>query len=162
VAEIDAVVQHNAAYAADYAGPPARPPARALAVVACMDARLDLLPALGLRIGDAHILRNAGGLPTDDVLRSLTISQLALGTREIVLTHHTDCGMTGFDDAAFRTQLEQRSGVRPGWDVPGFGDVYAAVRESIRVVRECPWLPHRERVRGFVFVTELGRLDEVV
>jgi len=126
-----------------------------------MDARLDLLAALGLRIGDAHVLRNAGGLPTDDVLRSLTISQLALGTREIVLTHHTDCGMAGFDDAALRAQLERQSGARPGWDVPGFGDVYAAVRRSVGIVRDCPWIPHRDQVRGFVFVTEEGRLDEV-
>lgn len=162
VSEIEAVLQANARYAAGYPGAPGKLPGRALAVVACMDTRLDLLGALGLRIGDAHLIRNAGGMPTEDVLRTLAISQRSLGTREILLTHHTDCGMTGFDDAAFRAQLEQSSGVRPGWDVPGFTDAHAAMRDSLRVVRECPWLPHRDAVRGFVYVTDQGRLDEIV
>lgn len=161
VSEIDAVVQANAAYAARYAGPPAKLPARAVAVVACMDTRLDLLPALGLSVGDAHVLRNAGGLPTDDVLRSLAISQRDLGTREVILLHHTDCGMTGFDDEGFRARLEQESGARPNWDVPGFIDVHAAMRESIETVRNCAWLAHRDGVRGFVFVTSDARLEEV-
>lgn len=151
----------NSAYAARFAGTADKRPRRALAVVACMDARLDLFGALGLDIGDAHLLRNAGGLPTDDVLRSLAISQRALGTREIVLIHHTDCGMTGFDDDGFRAELEQESGARPSWRVPGFTDVRAAMRESIATVRACGWLPHRGSVRGFVFDTAAGRLAEV-
>jgi carbonic anhydrase len=161
VSQTDAVVEANARYVAQYAGPPAKLPARAVAVVACMDTRLELLPALGLRVGDAHVLRNAGGLPTYDVLSSLAISQRDLGTREIILLHHTDCGMTGFDDADFRGRLERESGVRPNWDVPGFTDVHAAMRESLDVVRNCAWLPHRDGVRGFVFVTAAGSLDEV-
>lgn len=161
MSEIDVVVAANASYATRFGSAPGKQPGRALAVVACMDTRLDLLPALGLEVGDAHLIRNAGGLPTDDVLRSLAISQRDLGTREILLTHHTDCGMTGFDDAAFRSQLQAQSGTRPTWDVPGFIDVYAAMRESLRVVRECRWLPYRSAVRGCVFVTAAGRIDEV-
>jgi carbonic anhydrase len=125
-----------------------------------MDTRLDLLPALGLQIGEAHVMRNAGGLPTDDVLRSLAISQHKLGTTAVVLLHHTQCGMQGFDDATFRRELST-GGAEPTWDVPGFTDVEAAMRESIRTVRECPWLLHRDDVRGFVFEVETGALREV-
>ena len=132
-----------------------------LAVVACMDSRLDLFGALGLEIGDAHLIRNAGGIPTDDVLRSLALSQRSLGTREIVIIHHTQCGMDGFDDDAFRAELAAESGREPTWRVHGFTDVYEDMRESVRVVRECPWLPHRDDVRGFVFDVTTGALTEV-
>lgn len=137
-------------------------PQRRLAVVACMDTRLDLLPGFGLRLGDAHWIRNAGGLITPDVLRSLAISQVALGTQEIAIFHHTQCGLTGFDDARFRADLEAASGVRPDWDVPGFDDVEQRVRESVAAVQNCPWLPARDDVRGFVYDVASGRIREVV
>lgn len=156
---IDDVVRANQQYApAD--SPPGRP-GRKLAVVACMDTRLDLLDGLGLRLGDAHWIRNAGGLITPDVLRSLAISQHALGTEEIAALHHTQCGMTGFDDTAFRAELLHESGKTPDWDVPGFTDAYEQLRESLAAVRACPWLPHRDAVRGFVYDVATGRLDEV-
>src|SRR5690606_38142245 len=123
-------------YALTFPGPrPLRPKLR-LAVIACMDSRLDLFGALDLAIGDAHLIRNAGGLPTDDVLRSLALSQRHLGTREVVLIHHTECGMEGFDDAQFRAALAAESGDEPRWDVPGFTDIYAKMRESIATVRQ--------------------------
>jgi carbonic anhydrase len=158
---IDHLVHANERYAAGFPGPrPLRPKLR-LAVVACMDSRLDLFGALGLDIGDAHLIRNAGGIPTDDVLRSLALSQRALGTREIVVIHHTQCGMDGFDDDAFRRELAAESGVEPTWRVEGFTDVEAAMRTSLQTVRECPWLPHRDSVRGFVFDVATAGLREV-
>ena len=128
---IDHLVHANEAYAKTFPG--ARPlrPRLGLAVVACMDSRLDLFGALGLDIGDAHLIRNAGGIPTDDVLRSLALSQRALGTREVVIIHHTECGMDGFDDEAFRRELTSDSGVTPTWRVEGFTDV-----EEVRVREE--------------------------
>jgi carbonic anhydrase len=158
---IDHLVHANDTYAKTFPGPrPLRPKLR-LAVVACMDSRLDLFGALGLDIGDAHLIRNAGGIPTDDVLRSLALSQRALGTREIVIIHHTQCGMDGFDDEAFRRELTIESGLAPTWRVEGFTDVEEAMRKSIRTVRECPWLPHRDDVRGFVFDVATAALREV-
>ena len=159
---IDHLLHANLAYATTFPGPrPLRPKLR-LAVVACMDSRLDLFGALGLDIGDAHLIRNAGGLPTDDVLRSLAVSQRNLGTREVVLIHHTECGMQGFDDVAFRAELAAESGEVPPWDVPGFTDIHATMRRSMKVVRECRWLPHRDDVRGFIFDISTARLEEVV
>jgi carbonic anhydrase len=134
-------------------------PARALAVVTCMDTRIDVLRALGLEVGEAHVLRNAGGIVTDDVLRSLAISQRALGTTAIALIHHTECGMRGFDDRNFRHELSG-SGVVPSWDVPGFEDVEAAVCTAVATVQSCPWLPHRDEVRGYVFDVNTGRLRD--
>ena len=158
---IDHLVHANETYTKTFPGPrPLRPKLR-LAVVACMDSRLDLFGALGLDIGDAHLIRNAGGIPTDDVLRSLALSQRALGTREIVIIHHTQCGMDGFDDEAFRRELTIESGLAPTWRVDGFTDVDEAMRTSIRTVRECPWLPHRDVVRGFVFDVATAQLREV-
>ncbi len=158
---IDHLLHANGTYAASFPGPrPLRPKLR-LAVIACMDSRLDLFGALGLEIGDAHLIRNAGGLPTDDVLRSLAVSQRNLGTREVVLIHHTDCGMQGFDDVAFRTELAAETGDEPRWDVPGFTDLVATMRRSVATVRECPWIPHREDVRGFIFDIASARLQEV-
>ncbi len=135
-------------------------PSRQLTVVTCMDTRLDLLPALGLRIGEAHFLRNAGGLVTDDVLRSLAISQRALGTREIAVIHHTKCGMLGFDDEAFRSELAIETDQRPPWNVPGFADVHEQARRSLDLVRGCGWLPHRDQVRAFVLDVDSGLLAE--
>ncbi len=158
---IDHLLHANKAYAANFPGArPLRPRLR-LAVIACMDSRLDLFGALGLDIGDAHLIRNAGGLPTDDALRSLALSQRYLGTREVVLIHHTDCGMEGFDDAAFRAALAAETGDEPPWDVPGFTDLHATMRRSIAAVRECRWLPHREDVRGFLFDVASARVEEV-
>lgn len=158
---IDHLVHANGAYAAEFSGPrPIRPKLR-LAVIACMDARLDLFGALGLEIGDAHLLRNAGGVVTPDVLRSLALSQRSLGTREVVILHHTDCGMDDFDDVAFRAELAAESGEVPPWDQPGFSDVRADVRRSIERVRTCGWLPHREDVRGFIFDVATASIDEV-
>jgi carbonic anhydrase len=158
---IDHLLHANQSYIETFPGArPLRPKLR-LAVVACMDSRLDLFGALGLEVGDAHLMRNAGGLPTDDMLRSLAISQRKLGTREIVIIHHTECGMHGFDDDRFRADLAAESGRQPPWDVPGFEDLPDAMRRSIATVRECTWLPHRDDVRGFIFDTATARLDEV-
>lgn len=158
---IDDVFAANAAYAAGFPGARSSRPALQLAVLACMDARIELAAALGLRIGQAHLLRNAGGLPTEDMLRSLAVSQHALGTREVMVVHHTECGMQGLDDAAFRAELAASTGSTPPWDVPGFTDLEAQVRASVRRIRDCPWLPHRDQVRGFVFDVRTGRLSEV-
>jgi carbonic anhydrase len=158
---IDHLLHANMAYAASFPGPRPQRPKLRLAVIACMDSRLDLFGALGLDIGDAHLIRNAGGLPTDDVLRSLALSQRYLGTREIVLIHHTDCGMQGFDDRMFRTELAAETGEEPGWDVPGFTDIHATMRRSIDAVRQCRWIPNREDVRGFVFDIATARMEEV-
>ncbi|WP_375491541.1 beta-class carbonic anhydrase [uncultured Jatrophihabitans sp.] len=158
---IDDVVQANARYAHGFRGPKTGEPGRRLAVLTCMDARLDPLAAFGLHLGDAHILRNAGGLPTDDALRSLAISQRALNTTEIAVVHHTRCGMADFDDDRFRADLAQESGETPSWRVPGFSDVEADTRRSVEVLRNCPWLPHRNAVRGFVYDVDAGTLTEV-
>lgn len=158
---VDHLLHANEKYVATFPGPrPLRPKLR-LAVITCMDSRLDLFGALGLDIGDAHLMRNAGGLPTDDMLRSLAISQRALGTREVMLIHHTQCGMQGFDDERFRAELESESGERPTWDVPGFADVQATMRRSLARVRDCRWIPHRDEVRGFIFDVGTARLEEV-
>lgn len=158
---VDHLLHANEKYVATFPGPrPLRPKLR-LAVIGCMDSRLDLFGALGLDIGDAHLMRNAGGLPSDDMLRSLAVSQRALGTREVMLIHHTQCGMQGFDDDAFRAALEAESGERPTWNVPGFTDVRATMRQSLARVRECGWIPYRDEVRGFIFDIGTARLEEV-
>ncbi|GAA3252155.1 beta-class carbonic anhydrase [Dactylosporangium siamense] len=158
---IDHLIHANEQYASTFPGPrPLRPRLR-LTVITCMDSRLDLFGALGLEIGDAHLIRNAGGLPTEEVLRSLAISQRRLGTREVVLIHHTECGMQGFDDDEFRATLSAETGRTPGWDVPGFSDLHDTMRSSIATVRECAWLPHREDVRGFIFDVGTAKIEEV-
>jgi carbonic anhydrase len=158
---IDHLVHANEHYVETFPGPrPLRPKLR-LTVITCMDSRLDLFGALGLDIGDAHLIRNAGGIPTDDVLRSLALSQRALGTREVVIIHHTQCGMDGFDDAGFRAELAAESGQEPPWRVDGFTDLYEDTRRSVRTVRECGWIPHRDDVRGFVFDVSTAKLTEV-
>lgn len=157
----DHLLHANERYAATFPGPRPLAPKLRTTVVTCMDSRLDLFGALGLEVGDAHLIRNAGGIPTDDVLRSLAISQRALGTREILIIHHTQCGMSGFDDDAFRAELAAESGVEPPWSVPGFDDVQEQGRRSIETVRNCPWLPHRDEVRAFVFDVATARLTEI-
>ncbi|MFC7816272.1 MULTISPECIES: beta-class carbonic anhydrase [unclassified Streptomyces] len=157
----DRLVEANGRYADAFADPgmDARPVQR-VAVVACMDARLDLHRALGLNLGDCHTIRNAGGVVTDDVIRSLTISQRALGTRSVVLIHHTNCGMESLTED-FRHDLELEVGQRPAWAVESFRDVDQDVRQSIERVRTSPFLLHTEDVRGFVFDVKTGRLREV-
>jgi carbonic anhydrase len=158
---IDHLVHANERYVESFPGPrPLRPKLR-LAVIACMDSRLDLFGSLGLDIGDAHLIRNAGGIPTDDVLRSLALSQRSLGTREVVVIHHTECGMDGFDDAAFRAQLTAETGEAPPWRVDGFTDLYEDTRRSVATVRSCGWIPYRDDVRGFVFDVATASITDV-
>jgi carbonic anhydrase len=126
-----------------------------------MDARLMPVRLLGLEIGDAHVIRNAGGVVTDDTVRSLAISQRALGTEQIVVIHHTGCGMLGFDDRTFRAELEDETGVAPEWSEDGPSDLLAGLRESVARIKASPFLPHRDSVRGFVYDVETGELSEV-
>ena len=137
------------------------PPAKHVAVVACMDARLNVYGLLGLAEGDAHIIRNAGGAIADDVIRSLTISQRLLGTREIILIHHTDCGMLTFTDDEFKAQIATETGIRPPWAAEAFSDLEAGVRQSIARIKASPFIPHADAVRGFVYSVEKGTLTEV-
>jgi carbonic anhydrase len=136
-------------------------PSRRLAIVTCMDSRLDVFAALGLSDGEAHILRNAGGVITDDVVRSLAVSQRRLGTREVMLIHHTDCGMQSLTDDGFRAELQDATGVAPAFAIESFADVDVDVRQSILRVRRSPFLPHRDRVRGFVYDVDTHELREV-
>jgi carbonic anhydrase len=136
-------------------------PRRRLAIVTCMDSRLDVFAALGLGQGEAHILRNAGGVITDDVIRSLAISQRRLGTREVMLIHHTDCGMQTLTDDGFRAELQEATGVAPAFAIESFVDVDADVRQSLLRVRSSPFLPHRDNVRGFVYDVDTHGLREV-
>jgi carbonic anhydrase len=136
-------------------------PSRGLAIVTCMDSRLDVFAALGLGNGEAHVLRNAGGVITDDVIRSLAISQRLLGTREVMLIHHSDCGMEKISDDGFRAELQEQTGVAPAFAIESFGDVEADVRQSILRVRRSAFLPHRDAVRGFVYDVDTHRLREV-
>jgi carbonic anhydrase len=140
---------------------PSGQPSLGVAVVACMDARINPFALFGIEEGEAHILRNAGGTVTDDTLRSLVISQRFLKTTEIILVHHTACGMLGFTDEEFAARMEEETGGRPPWPALSFRDPDEDVRESARRIRECPWLPSRDQVRGFVFQVEDGKLREV-
>jgi carbonic anhydrase len=136
-------------------------PSRRLAIVTCMDSRLDVFAALGLGDGEAHVLRNAGGVITDDVIRSLAISQRRLGTEAVMLVHHTDCGMQTISDDGFRAELQTATGVSPSFAIESFSDVEADVRQSILRVRRSDFLPHRDQVRGFVYDVDTHRLGEV-
>lgn len=142
-------------------GDRALPPARRAAVVACMDARIETGRMLGLEEGDAHVIRNAGGVVTDDVIRSLAISQRLLGTREIVLIHHTDCGMLTFNDDTVKADIEKETGVRPPFALEAFPDIEDDVRQSIRRIQASPFIAHKDNVRGFVYDVTSGRLNEV-
>ena len=158
----DDLLAHNESYSAgfDKADLPL-PPGRKVAVVACMDARLNVYGALGLHEGDAHVIRNAGGVVTDDAIRSLAISQRLLGTEEIILIHHTGCGMLTFSDDDFKASIERDTGIRPSWAAEAFGDLDSDVRQSIARVKASPFVPRKDAVRGFVYEVETGRLREV-
>lgn len=159
---IDDFLAHNAKYAERFdKGHLPMPPARHIAVVACMDARLETGVLLGLVEGDAHVIRNAGGVVTDDVIRSLVISQRLLGTREIMLIHHTDCGMLTFTDAELKQQILDETGIKPPFALEAFPDVEADVRQSLARIAASPYIPHKEVVRGFVYDVKTGKLNEV-
>lgn len=137
------------------------PPGRHVAIVACMDARVNPYGIFGLSEGDAHVIRNAGGAITDDAIRSLAISQRLLGTKEIILVHHADCGMRTFTDEAFTRQIQDETGIRPPWAPEAFADSAEDVRQSVARIKASPFLPHRDAVRGFVYDERAGRLNEV-
>jgi carbonic anhydrase len=137
------------------------PPAKKVAIVACMDARIETGRLLGLEEGDAHVIRNAGGVVTDDVIRSLAISQRLLGTTEIVLVHHTDCGMLTFKDDGVKAQIEEDTGLRPPFALEAFSNPEDDVRQSVRRIEVSPFVPHKDNIRGFVYDVETGRLNEV-
>ena len=158
----DEFLTNNAAYADGFdKGDVPLPPGKHTAIVACMDARIETGRLLGLQEGDAHVIRNAGGVVTEDVLRSLVISQRLLGTTEIVLIHHTDCGMVTFRDDDVKARIEADTGLRPSFALEAFPDAEEDVRQSIRRIQTCPFIPVKDRIRGFVYDVETGRLNEV-
>ena len=158
----DDLLKNNEEYARGFdKGDLPLPPAKGVAVVACMDARLDVHAMLGLEIGDAHVIRNAGGVITDDEIRSLLISQRLLGTTEVILIHHTGCGMLTFSDAEVADQVESETGVRPPFPLESFPDLEGNVQDSIEKIKTSPFIPHKDSVRGFVYEVETGRLREV-
>ena len=158
----DELLQNNAAYAESFdKGDLPLPPGKGVAVVACMDARVNVYGMLGLEEGDAHVIRNAGGVITDDEIRSLAISQRLLGTREIILIHHTDCGMLTFSDDELKAQIQEEVGMKPHFSMESFSDLEEDVRQSIARIQASPFIPHKESVRGFVYEVETGRLREV-
>ena len=158
---IDRLLASNEQNAASLSAALPHLPSARLAAVACMDARLNVYGALGLAEGEAHVIRNAGGVVTEDVIRSLAISQRKLGTTDIVLVHHTRCGMMTFTDGEFRAAIEKDTGIRPPWAAEAFADLDGDVRQSIARIRASPFLPHTDRVRGFVFDIDNGLLREV-
>jgi len=158
----DDLLQNAREYAASFdKGEVPLLPARKVAVLACMDSRMDLVGLLGLDLGDAHMIRNAGGVVTDDAIRSLAISQRMLGTREIVLLHHTDCGMLTFSDDDFKRSLLDETGIKPAWAVEAFDDLDEDVRQSIARIQASPFIPHKDSVRGFVYDVHTGAVREV-
>jgi carbonic anhydrase len=158
----DDLLQNAGEYAASFdKGEVPLLPARKVAVLACMDSRMDLGGLLGLELGDAHMIRNAGGVVTDDAIRSLAISQRMLGTREIVLLHHTDCGMLTFSDDEFKRSLLDETGIKPAWAVEAFDDLDEDVRQSIARIQASPFIPHKDSVRGFVYDVHTGAVREV-
>ncbi|MFM9035480.1 MAG: beta-class carbonic anhydrase [Mycobacterium sp.] len=157
----DEDLANNAEYAKTFSGPLPLPPSRHVAVVACMDARMDVYRILGLKEGEAHVIRNAGGVVTDDEIRSLAISQRLLGTREIILIHHTDCGMLTFTDDAFKGDIQKDTGIKPEWAAEAFPDVDEDVRQSLRRIASSPFVTLHTSARGFVFDVATGRLREV-
>jgi carbonic anhydrase len=162
VSTTDELLRNNAHYVNNFqAGHLPLPPAAQVAVLACMDARLNLYGALGLSEGDAHVIRNAGGVVTDDAIRSLTISQRLLGTQEIILIHHTDCGMLTFTDGEVKAAIEKDTGLRPPFALEAFADLDEDVRQSIRRIKASPFIPKTDNVRGFVYDVRTGQLHEV-
>ena len=158
----DEYLQNNAAYAAQFSGPLPLPPSKHVAVLACMDARLDVYRALGIKEGESHVIRNAGGVVTDDEIRSLAISQRLLGTTEIILIHHTDCGMLTFTDDEFKRTIQDEIGVKPSWSPESFPDVDEDVRQSLRRIESSPFITATTSLRGFVFDVATGKLNEVL
>jgi len=159
---IDELLQNATSYAETFdKADLALPPARRVAIVACMDARLNPHALLGLEEGDAHVIRNAGGVITDDEIRSLAISQRLLGTEEIMLIHHTDCGMLTFTDDELRRQIQDETGVKPAWAAEAFDDLEEDVRQSIARIESSPFIPRKDKIRGFVYEVETGRVREV-
>lgn len=159
---IDDLAEKARAYAATFAhGQLSAPPARRVAIVTCMDARIDVHAIFGLQPGDAHVIRNAGGAVTDDAIRSLAISQRLLGTEEIMVLHHTGCGMMSFEGEEFARQIQAETGVRPGWAVETFVDVEDDVRQSLARIQASPFLPRKDAARGFVYDVATGRVEEV-
>jgi carbonic anhydrase len=157
----DDLLANNARYAEGFTGPLPLPPAKHIAVVACMDARLNVYAILGLAEGEAHVIRNAGGVVTDDEIRSLAISQRLLGTREVLLIHHTDCGMLTFTDDQFKRAIQEETGIKPAWSAEAFPDLDEDVRQSIARIKASPFIPHKDSIRGFVFDVATGKLNEV-
>jgi carbonic anhydrase len=157
----DELLANNQRYANGFSGPLPMPPAKHVAVLACMDARLNVYGALGLAEGDAHVIRNAGGVVTEDEIRSLAISQRLLGTREIILIHHTDCGMLTFTDDEFKASIQAETGIKPAWAAESFSDIEADVRQSMARIKASPFIPHTDAVRGFIFDVATGKLGEV-
>ena len=159
---IDELIDNAEAYANTFdRGELPLPPAKRVAIVACMDARLNPYGLLGLHEGDAHVIRNAGGVITDDEIRSLSISQRLLGTEEIMLIHHTDCGMLTFADDDFRRQVQDETGIKPAWAAETFSDLDEDVRQSIARIKASPFIPSKDQIRGFVYDVHDGRLREV-
>jgi carbonic anhydrase len=158
----DQLLKNNIAFAQSFSkGSLSLPPAKRVAVLACMDARLDVHKILGLQEGDAHVIRNAGGVATEDAIRSLVISQRLLGTNEIVLIHHTDCGMLTFTDDDVKGKIAAEVGIRPHFALEAFGDLEDDVRQSIARIKSSPFIPNKSSVRGFVYDVKTGRLNEV-
>jgi carbonic anhydrase len=158
---VDDYLKNNEEYTLTHVGGRPVRPGRHVAVVACMDSRMRIFPMLGMGDGEAHVIRNAGGAVTDDVVRSLAISQRLLGTREIMLIHHTDCGLLKTTEDEFKGALEAETGIRPPWAVEAFTDTAADVRQSIARIKASPFIPHKDAVRGFIFDVADGRLNEV-
>ena len=158
----DDLIANNEAYAASFdKGDLPLPPGKHVAVLACMDARLNVYGILGLQEGEAHVIRNAGGVVTDDEIRSLAISQRLLGTEEIILIHHTDCGMLTFTDDDFKRTIQDDTGLKPEWAAESFPDLDEDVRQSIGRIKASPFIPKKDSVRGFVYEVETGKLREV-
>jgi carbonic anhydrase len=161
MSKTDELLENNRRYAESAGGRMPPHSAVSVAVIACMDARLNVYALLGLTEGEAHVIRNAGGVVTDDEIRSLAISQRLLGSTEIILIHHTDCGMLTFTDDSFKASIERDTGIKPGWSPEAFSDLDADVRQSIRRIESSPFVPHTDAVRGFVCDVTTGRLREV-
>jgi len=161
MAVTDEYLKNNEEYAATFSGPLPLPPSKQVAVLACMDARIDVYRILGLGDGEAHVIRNAGGVVTDDEIRSLAISQRLLGTKEIILIHHTDCGMLTFTDDDFKRAIQDETGLKPEWAAEAFADVEEDVRQSLRRIETSPFVTKHASARGFVFDVATGRLAEV-
>jgi carbonic anhydrase len=161
VSVTDDLLENNRSYAAGFNGPLPLPPSKHVAVLACMDARIDVYRVLGLGEGESHVIRNAGGVVTEDEIRSLAISQRLLGTREVILIHHTDCGMLTFTDEDFKRSILDETGIKPAWASEAFSDIEEDVRQSLARIKASPFIPHTGSVRGFVFDVATGRLREV-